>query len=66
MSEAWIAFAGTGNPNTKKSGLPKWDPYDSAKRAVMVFDKQSRVAYDPQREQREIFDRASNRMTGRP
>jgi para-nitrobenzyl esterase len=62
MSEAWIAFAGTGNPNTKKSGLPNWEPYDPAKRAVMLFDNQCRVVYDPQKVQREIFVRASNRM----
>jgi para-nitrobenzyl esterase len=61
MSESWIAFAGTGNPNSKKSGLPKWEPYDSAKRAVMIFDNPCKVAYDPQKEQREIFDRAEKR-----
>jgi carboxylesterase type B len=61
MSEAWIAFAGSGNPNTKKSGLPQWVPYDLTKRAVMVFDNQSRLIYDPMKEQREIFDRASGR-----
>ena len=61
MSEAWIAFAGSGNPNTKKSGLPQWVPYDLTKRAVMVFDNQSRLVYDPMKEQREIFDRASGR-----
>jgi para-nitrobenzyl esterase len=59
MSEAWIAFAAAGNPNSKKSGLPKWEPYDSAKRATMVFNNECRVAFDPQKEQREIFDRAA-------
>jgi len=63
MSEAWIAFAGSGNPNTKKSGLPEWAAYDLAKRAVMVFDNQSRLVYDPLKEQREIFDRASTRAS---
>jgi len=57
MSEAWIAFAASGNPNTKKSGLPEWAAYDLAKRAVMVFDNQSRMVYDPLKEQREIFGR---------
>jgi para-nitrobenzyl esterase len=61
MSEAWIAFAGAGDPNTKKSGLPKWEPYDSAKRATMTFNKESKVIYDPQREQRLIFERIQNR-----
>jgi para-nitrobenzyl esterase len=61
MSEAWIAFAGTGNPNTKKSGLPQWEPYSSEKRAVMIFDSQCRVVHDPQKQQREIFDRVASR-----
>jgi para-nitrobenzyl esterase len=55
MSEAWISFARKGDPNTAKSGLPRWEPYDAAKRAVMVFDNRCRVEYDPQRIQREIF-----------
>lgn len=55
MSEAWIAFARKGDPNTPKSGLPRWEPYDAAKRAVMVFDNRCRVEYDPQKIQREIF-----------
>lgn len=59
MSEAWIAFTATGNPNSKKSGLPRWEPYDSAKRAVMIFDNVSRIAYDPLKEQRIVFERKS-------
>ena len=57
MSEAWIAFASSGNPNTKKSGLPQWEPYDTAKRATMIFDNQCKIAYDPLKEQRIIFER---------
>jgi para-nitrobenzyl esterase len=58
MSEAWVAFAATGNPNSAKSGLPQWPPYDSAKRATMIFDTQSRVINDPQKEQRLIFEKS--------
>ncbi len=36
MSEAWIAFARTGNPN--HAGLPTWPTYDAQNRATMVFD----------------------------
>jgi para-nitrobenzyl esterase len=57
LSEAWIAFAATGDPNTQKSGLPLWDPYDSQKRPTMIFDKESRVEFDPLKEQRIIFER---------
>ncbi|MBN1570164.1 MAG: carboxylesterase/lipase family protein [Acidobacteria bacterium] len=57
MSEVWISFAGTRNPNTKKSGLARWDPYDSGKRTMMIFDNQSRIEQDFQKEQRIIFER---------
>jgi para-nitrobenzyl esterase len=58
MSETWVAFAATGNPNSNKSGLPQWPPYDSKKRATMIFDTQSRIVDDPQKEQRMIFEKA--------
>ena len=60
MSEVWIAFARAGNPNTKKSELPKWEPYDAGNRTLMIFDNQSRIARDFQKEQRIIFDRIKN------
>jgi para-nitrobenzyl esterase len=58
LSETWIAFAATGNPNTPKNGLPQWDPYDAQKRSTMIFDNESRVEADPLKEQRLIFERA--------
>jgi para-nitrobenzyl esterase len=46
MSSAWAAFARTGNPN--HPGLPDvWVPYDNTRRAVMVFNNQSRLVNDP-------------------
>ncbi len=42
MSEAWIAFVKTGNPNHK--GMPKWDPVTSGKVATMVFDSKVQEA----------------------
>ncbi|MND03870.1 Para-nitrobenzyl esterase [compost metagenome] len=45
MSEAWIAFARTGDPN--HPGIPQWPSYDAERRATMVFDTQSRVVDDP-------------------
>lgn len=47
MSEAWIAFARSGNPN--HPGIPHWPAYTSAERATMMFDKECRVEYDPGR-----------------
>ncbi|HET7103239.1 MAG TPA: carboxylesterase family protein [Terracidiphilus sp.] len=38
MSEAWIHFAATGNPN--HPGLPRWKPFDAATNGTMVFDDQ--------------------------
>jgi para-nitrobenzyl esterase len=45
MSEAWLAFARTGNPSTP--ALPDWPAYDTERRATMVFDLESKVVDDP-------------------
>ena len=38
MSEAWIAFIKSGNPNHQ--GMPKWDPVMPGKDNTMIFDTQ--------------------------
>jgi para-nitrobenzyl esterase len=45
MSEAWLAFARTGDPAT--AALPAWPPYDPARRATMVFNLESHLVDDP-------------------
>lgn len=50
MSEAWTAFARSGNPNHE--GLPTWPAYDPDKRATMVFNVPSHVENDPARDER--------------
>jgi para-nitrobenzyl esterase len=45
MSEAWIAFARTGNPN--HSGIPEWPRYNMERRPTMLFNLSSRVVEDP-------------------
>lgn len=45
MSEAWIAFAHTGNPNHSK--LPKWKPYSEKNRETMFFNSPSRLEKNP-------------------
>ena len=50
MSEAWLAFARTGDPN--HPGLPAWPAYDTDRRPTMLFDVDCRVADDPDAEER--------------
>jgi len=58
VSDAWIAFARTGNPNTPK--LPHWPAFNAKDRATMVIDNTSQVVNDPLREQRIAMFRAMN------
>jgi len=52
VSEAFIAFFRTGDPNTPKSKLPAWPRFDSVNRPTMVFDSTPELRNDPLREQR--------------
>ena len=60
MSDAWIAFAKTGNPTTK--GLPQWAPYSADHRATMIFDNNPRVENDPARELRVFWEEEERRQ----
>jgi para-nitrobenzyl esterase len=50
MSETWLAFARTGNPNNP--AVPTWKPYDLQARTVMLFDTTPSADSDPHREER--------------
>jgi para-nitrobenzyl esterase len=53
VSEAWIAFARSGDPN--HAGLPSWPRYDAARGALMVFDNECVVKDDYDRAARQVF-----------
>jgi para-nitrobenzyl esterase len=53
MSETFIAFARTGDPNNKL--IPRWDKYTLARRQTMVFDVPSRLEDDSRGAERRLF-----------
>ncbi len=55
MSETFIQFARTGNPNNKK--IPAWKPYTIARRETLVFDVPTHSENDPRGEERRIFEK---------
>lgn len=54
MSDAWLAFARTGDPN--HAGLLRWAPYDAAHGQTMIFDDQCELKDDPDRAERKLLE----------
>ncbi len=54
MSEMCLAFARTGDPNTR--AIPEWPSFDLKRRATMVFDTIPRVVNDPRGDERRLFE----------
>ena len=52
VSEAWIRFARTGNPN--HDGLPHWPAYSDATCPTMIFDNECTVRNNPDQKQRQV------------
>lgn len=48
ISSAWIQFIKTGNPNTP--GLPQWDAYTEENGNTMIFDNESHIVHNHDRE----------------
>jgi para-nitrobenzyl esterase len=56
VSEAWVRFARTGNPN--HGGLPKWPAFTKERGATMIFDDRCAVAEDLDREELAVLAEA--------
>ena len=62
MSDTWINFARTGNPNHQ--GLPEWRPYDLEKRSTMSFAANSRLVDDPRGNERRLIEQVPYTQPG--
>lgn len=60
MSDAWIAFARTGNPS--HPGIGNWPVYDLRARPTMIFDVETRVVSDLRPIERLVHDRIGLRQ----
>ena len=56
ISDAFIAFAKTGNPNN--GDLPQWPRYNLKTRPTMIFDLKPKIVDDPRGAERKIFEKA--------
>jgi para-nitrobenzyl esterase len=62
MSDTWIEFARTGNPN--HAGLAHWRPYDLKNRWTMSFDAKSALVKDPRGDERRLVEQVSYTQPG--
>jgi para-nitrobenzyl esterase len=53
VSDIWIAFARTGNPNTP--AIPEWKPFNLQERPTMILDLPPRLENDPRGQERKLF-----------
>ncbi|MCW2393790.1 MULTISPECIES: carboxylesterase/lipase family protein [unclassified Sphingobium] len=53
LSSAWVAFARSGTPSTPSL---EWPAYEPTRRATMLFDRECRIAHDPDGEARRLLD----------
>ncbi len=60
MSETWLAFARTGDPN--HAGIPRWPTYDLDRRATLHLDVPPTVVDDPHAAERLAMSRYPTRQ----
>ncbi|MDQ1002995.1 para-nitrobenzyl esterase [Neobacillus niacini] len=60
MHQAWINFARRSNPNTEN--LPEWPMYNLNERSTMIFNLESTVENDPNRQERITWEQATMMM----
>ena len=53
MMDAWLSFARTGDPSHE--GSDRWPTYEPARRATMVFGRDTRIVDAPFEEERALF-----------
>ena len=53
VAGVWLAFAKTGNPNTK--GVPVWPAYNKTDRSTMILDTKMRVVKQPDQALLDLF-----------
>ncbi len=53
MRDALLAFARQGDP--QHAGLPRWEPYDLARRQTLLFDRTPVLADDPRGGERRLY-----------
>ena len=62
MSESWLAFARTGDPNN--SHVPAWAPYSLERRTEMLFDAPPTAVDDPFPGERAVIEQLPTQQLG--
>ncbi len=62
MSDTLVAFARTGNPN--HPGIPDWPRYNLGDRPTMIWDRPTRMEYNPRAEELKLIAEAPYTQPG--
>ena len=61
LSKTWASFAHTGNPNNES--IPKWEPFTTEGGATILFDNQSELVFNHDKELMQIAASVSQNRT---